>query len=193
MKKTMLALSLCMLGMSVSAQVNENDLNQKATNVKYKGNEGSQCAVEVGYGFGESDKTDVFSVNALYGYKFSPYIFAGVGVGARFLTNIKDSKYAYEEAFIKKFAFPIFVDFNANFMPTKTTPFFDMKLGYSPIEIVGFHAEVAVGCRIALYKDARMFLMFGGEIQNGDRINSYEKSYANDANNVFLRIGFSGI
>jgi len=75
--------------------------------------------VDVGFtlGIGEYGYSR-FEVSTAHGYRFNPYIFAGLGVGIHY----------YDD---RDLVLPVFANFRYSMLKTMTSPFIDLKGGYS--------------------------------------------------------------
>jgi len=62
---------------------------------------------------------DRLKLNIIYGYQINPYFYLGFGTGFRF--------YHDDDAFL----LPVFLDFRANFINNKISPYFSLDAGYS--------------------------------------------------------------
>lgn len=69
-------------------------------------------------------------------------------------------------------AFPLFVHFRANMNKTRVSPFFDLKTGYSPFDLVGFYLSPNFGIRFGIGK------RLGIDIEVGVALQGY-KIYTN--------------
>lgn len=104
--------------------------NQK-TNTWYKG------FIDIGYTIGTGDwGEDRLELSTSHGYKFNPYLYTGVGVGA--------SYYHDSDAF----ALPIFAHIRATILDNRTSPYIDFRIGYALIDAEGFYMSPSVGCKI---------------------------------------------
>ena len=69
-------------------------------------------------------------------------------------------------------AFPLFVHFRANMNKNRVSPFFDLKTGYSPFDLVGFYLSPNFGIRFGVGKRV------GIDVQVGVALQGY-KIYSN--------------
>ncbi len=91
--------------------------NRKAARNTLKGYKGF---IDFGYIADLSDyDANKVEISTSHGYQFNNYFYLGGGVAADFYTDAD------------LIAVPIFVDFRANFINKKVTPFADIKTGYS--------------------------------------------------------------
>lgn len=110
--------------------------NRKAARNTLKGYKGF---VDVGYIADLSDyNADKVEISTSHGYQFNNYFYVGGGVAVDFYTDAD------------LIAAPIFVDFRANFINKKITPFADIKTGYSVGDVEGVYVATGVGVRFSL-------------------------------------------
>ena len=109
--------------------------NRKAARNTLKGYKGF---VDVGYIADLSDyNADKVEVSTSHGYQFNNYFYVGGGVAVDFYTDAD------------LIAAPIFVDFRANFINKKITPFADIKTGYSVGDVEGVYVATGIGVRFS--------------------------------------------
>ena len=110
--------------------------------------------VEAGYTFGVGDYGEGRpTFQTTHGYQFNPYIFAGIGAGFNYFTDSK------------AIGVPIYADGRVTFIDNKITPFFDVKVGYSVVDVEGFFFSPSMGCRFGFNNDTALLLSFGYEMQ----------------------------
>lgn len=110
--------------------------NRKAARNTLKGYKGF---VDVGYIADLSDyNADKVEVSTSHGYQFNNYFYVGGGVAVDFYTDAD------------LIAAPIFVDFRANFINKRITPFADIKTGYSVGDVEGVYVATGIGVRFSL-------------------------------------------
>lgn len=103
-----------------------------------------------GYGDG------VFSFSTSHGYQFNPYFFLGAGIGV-------DYHFDYEVVV------PVFANARVYFMDRKTSPFIDVKIGYSPVgDIQGIYFSPSIGVSIGVSKKCAVSISVGYNMQQGD-------------------------
>ena len=107
--------------------------NRKAARNTLKGYKGF---VDFGYIADLSDyDANKVEISTSHGYQFNNYFYLGGGVAADFYTDAD------------LIAVPIFVDFRANFINKKVTPFADIKTGYSVGDVEGAYVSTGIGVR----------------------------------------------
>ena len=110
--------------------------NRKAARNTLKGYKGF---VDFGYIADLSDyDANKVEISTSHGYQFNNYFYLGGGVAADFYTDAD------------LIAVPIFVDFRANFINKKVTPFADIKTGYSVGDVEGAYVSTGIGVRFSL-------------------------------------------
>lgn len=110
--------------------------NHKTARNTLKGYKGF---VDVGYIADLSDyNADKVEISTSHGYQFNNYFYVGGGVAVDFYTDAD------------LIAAPIFVDFRANFINKKITPFADIKTGYSVGDVEGVYVATGIGVRFSL-------------------------------------------
>ena len=90
----------------------------------------------------------IFSFQTSHGYQFNPYFYLGGGLSI-------DYHFYPSTVYV-----PLFANGRFNFIDNPTTPYFDMKIGYSAGKGKGFYLSPGFGVRFAL-KDARTAIYFG--------------------------------
>lgn len=90
--------------------------------------------VDYGYitGIG-NEKNNRMEIATAHGYQFNPIFYIGVGATFHITTNKKDS------------SLPIFFNSRINFLDEYTTPFWDVRSGYSIKDGKGFYFSTAFG------------------------------------------------
>lgn len=132
MKRFLLAIAF-VLGITAisSAQYIQFQNNDVAKG--YKGH------LDLGYVFDLSDyDAGRLELTTTHGYQFNSYFFAGIGVGVDYYTDLD------------AIGVPIFADLKITPWNSKTSPFFDAKIGYSVADIEGVYFAPTIGCRFAL-------------------------------------------
>lgn len=95
----------------------------------------------VDFGFiGDINDNDAnkVEISTSHGYQFNNYFYVGGGLAASIYTDLD------------LVTVPFFVDFRANFINKKITPFADIKTGYSVGDIEGLYVTTSVGVRFSL-------------------------------------------
>ena len=90
-------------------------------------------------------------------------------------------------------AVPIFVDFRANFINKKVTPFADIKTGYSVGDVEGLYVSIGIGVRFSLKGKKALNLKLEYNYQQYDYYYSgYYISYDDtaDLEGLGFKVGF---
>lgn len=106
-----------------------------------RGLRGYNAFIESGFTFG--DETCFDMISTVHGYQFNNHLFLGGGMALHNYDGIGDDDDTY-------FAVPIFVNFRANFMNKKVTPFADARLGYTYGDVEGAYGSIGIGIRFGL-------------------------------------------
>ena len=157
--------------------------NRKAARNTLKGYKGF---VDFGYIADLSDyDANKVEISTSHGYQFNNYFYLGGGVAADFYTDAD------------LIAVPIFVDFRANFINKKVTPFADIKTGYSVGDVEGAYVSTGIGVRFSLKgkKAINLKLEYNYQQHNdhGDysyNNNYYSYDYDYDLEGLGFKIGF---
>ena len=70
-----------------------------------------------------------------HGYQIAPQFYAGVGVGFNYYFNDND----------ELCSLPVFAHFRSDILENEITPFVDLRVGYSLIDVKGFYINPAIG------------------------------------------------
>ncbi|MGL5683881.1 MAG: hypothetical protein ACRDDZ_12650 [Marinifilaceae bacterium] len=155
-----------------------NNIADKTYNIAkgYKG------FVDLGYAIGVGDwGLDRVEFSTAHGYQFNPYLFAGAGFGVNYYTDVELCN------------IPIFANIRANLLNDKITPFVDVKLGYSVVDIEGFYFAPSIGCRFGLTRRMAINLGVGYTMQKAEIFYTYGNYYYNDMINsgaIDFKVGF---
>jgi hypothetical protein len=115
-----------------------------------------------------------------HGYQFNNHIFLGAGIAYH---NYYDYKYC---------AIPIYINFRANFIKKKVTPFVDVKSGYSFGDLKGDYVYVGMGARFGLSKKRALNLTLGYSFQECEIAQYYyDGDYSYSYNEISNTVGFT--
>ena len=78
------------------------------------------------------------SLMTSHGYQIVPQFYAGAGVGAN---------YYYDR---ELWGLPVFAHLRSDILNNEITPYVDLRVGYSLIDVKGVYINPSVGCRIEL-------------------------------------------
>lgn len=173
-------------GWTEDEPINEDPRNTKGNKLYRK----CRLLLEVGYGVGveyENNRENRLATNLSVGYQFNPYVYLGLGIGYHEFTENRLN------------AVPLFLNFRTDFVNKVVNPFFDFKIGYSPLgdfEEAGY-ASLGLGIRFS-----HMSLSIASDAlaqRVGTRYYKYRYDYHFDIgkndeiicfNNIFVKIGF---
>lgn len=139
-----------MVSGAVSAQFS-NTGRKSSGSGNYDGESGYRGFVEAGYTLGTGDNSaDRIALFTSHGYQMNPYVFVGAGAGVN---------YYYDG---EMWSVPIFADARGTLpLDGSFTPFLDIKIGYSAVDVSGFYFAPSVGC-----KYGKFTFSIGYELQN---------------------------
>ena len=169
MKKVIIAIILAITSFCAQAQTLEGNRYKGALDFMISpGNDG------VFYKF----NTFSFGLLNTHGYQINPYVFVGVGIGIQYhcMKNFENS-----------ISVPIYSNVRFNFTQSKTSPYFDLKGGYSIYEIEGLYLSPSFGLRFGLNNNMAANLQVGYSAQRFNYIDYYyiSRSYIHSLNISF--------
>ena len=139
---------------NVNSQHKQRNSRTASSFVPHAPEKGYKGFVEAGYTFGVGDYGEGRpTFQTTHGYQFNPYIFAGIGAGFNYFTDSK------------AIGVPIYADGRLTFINNYITPFLDVKIGYSVVDVEGFFLSPSLGCRFGVGNDTALLLSFGYEMQ----------------------------
>lgn len=103
-------------------------------------------------------KHDRIGIMTTHGYQIAPQFFAGLGVGFNYYFNGND----------ELCGLPIFVNLRSDLLCQEITPFIDLSVGYSLIDVKGVYINPSVGCRFELTEDIGLNVGFGYTMQQSE-------------------------
>lgn len=107
-------------------------------------------------------------ITTSHGYQLNPHFYVGAGVsGLLAFDRIPTDELGL---------IPVFLDFRATLLSKKTTPYFDMKIGYGIYVNNGFRINPSLGCRIGLSKKIGLNMGVGYVFQNYWKYRNFEES-----------------
>lgn len=137
--------------------------------------------VEAGYTIGVGDAGEGrISVMTVHGYQINPYIFAGIGVGGNY----------FHDGDV--WNVPIFADVRSNILDNSISPFVDVKIGYSILDIKGFFFSPSIGCRFAIGDKTGLNVGVGYELQkfsSNGYVLGYKYSYKGTCGGIAFKVG----
>lgn len=105
-------------------------------------------------------KHDRVGIMTSHGCQIAPQFFAGLGVGFNYYFNGDDDVYSL----------PVFAHFRSDILNNEITPYVDLRVGYSFLDVKGFYINPAVGCRFELSDDIGLNVGIGYTMQQADFI-----------------------
>lgn len=125
---------------------NRNYLTRKSKSNKRTGYKGF---VDLGYTLGVGDwGMDRLEVSTSHGYLFSPYFYAGVGIGVHYYFDSEEC------------TLPIFAHVRSNLLNNRNSPYIDFRIGYTPTETAqGLYMAPSVGYKIGSFNVSLGYVM----------------------------------
>lgn len=146
--------------------------NDKGIQSGYKG------FVDFGYAFGTGDfGVDRIEFLTSHGVQFNPYIFAGLGAGINYYTDGE------------LVGVPVFADIKGTFIKGNITPFIDLKIGYSFVDVEGFYMNPSIGCRFGVGKTSGLNISLGYVMQKLEYYSYYYGSGNVTCGGISLKFG----
>lgn len=105
--------------------------NHSGNDIGYRG------YIDLGYTLG----TGIFALDRIelttsHGYQIIPYLYVGAGAGVSYYLD-------YDS-----FALPIFANVRAYILDNSISPYVDLKIGYSVLDLKGFYMNPSIGCKV---------------------------------------------
>lgn len=105
--------------------------------------EGYRGFADFSYTLGVGDwgkNHDRIGIMTSHGYQIAPQFFAGLGVGFNYYFDGND----------ELCSLPLFAHFRSDLINNEITPYVDLRVGYSLIDVKGVYINPSVGCRFEL-------------------------------------------
>lgn len=127
--------------------------------------------VDLGYtlGVGAAGGVDRIDLYTSHGIQIIPQLYAGLGSGVSYYFNGSGV------------SVPIFANIRTDILKSKATPFIDVKVGYSVVDIKGFYLSPTLGCRINHFNIGFSYVM--------QKLNVYGWDFGN-VGGLSLKLGF---
>ena len=110
-------------------------------------------------GVGDWGKShDRIGIMASHGYQIAPQFFAGLGVGFNYYFDGND----------ELCSLPLFAHFRSDLINNEITPYVDLRVGYSLIDVKGVYINPSVGCRFELSDDIGLNVGIGYTMQQSE-------------------------
>lgn len=157
MKKSLFLILMFLLSSSTASAIYFEDEGMPEG---YRGFVDLSYTLSVGDGSANHDRVGLMTS---HGYQIAPQFFAGLGVGFN---------YFYEG---EAFNLPVFAHFRSDILENEITPYVDLRVGYSFLDIKGFYLNPGLGCRFELNDNLGLSVGVGYTMQKVDGIYPREK------------------
>lgn len=120
--------------------------------------EGYRGFADFSYTLGVGDwgkNHDRIGIMTSHGYQIAPQFFAGLGVGFNYYFDGND----------ELCSLPLFAHFRSDLINNEITPYVDLRVGYSLIDVKGVYINPSVGCRFELSDDIGLNVGIGYTMQ----------------------------
>lgn len=159
MKKTLL---LCLFTLIISQQVSAIYFDDEGIPQGYRGFADFSYTLGVGDWGKDHDRVGIMTS---HGYQIAPQFFVGAGVGFNYYYNGHD----------ELCSLPVFAHFRSDILENEITPYVDLRVGYSFIDVKGFYINPSVGCRFELNDNVGLNVGIGYTMQQTEYLFSYNK------------------
>lgn len=125
--------------------------------------EGYRGFADFSYTLGVGDwgkNHDRIGIMTSHGYQIAPQFFAGLGVGFNYYYDEHD----------EACSLPVFAHFRSDILEQEITPYVDLRVGYSFIDVKGVYINPSVGCRFELSDNIGLNVGIGYTMQQVDFI-----------------------
>ena len=119
---------------------------------------------------------DRIGIMTSHGYQIAPQFFAGLGVGFNYYFNGHD----------ELCSLPVFAHIRSDILNNEITPFVDLRVGYSLIDVKGVYVNPSIGCRFELTDDIGLNVGVGYTMQQVELVHYYEKK---NCGGIDFRVG----
>ena len=152
MKKCLILLTLALLSWSTASAIYFDD---DGIPQGYRGFADFSYTLGVGKWGNHHNRIGIMTS---HGYQIAPQFFAGVGVGFNY----------FYEGYGDVFGLPIFAHLRSDILENEITPFIDLRVGYSLIDVEGAYINPSVGCRFELTDNIGLNVGIGYTMQQLD-------------------------
>lgn len=108
---------------------------------------------------------DRIGIMTSHGYQIAPQFFAGLGVGFNYYFNGHD----------ELCSLPVFAHIRSDILNNEITPFVELRVGYSLIDVKGVYVNPSIGCRFELTDDIGLNVGVGYTMQQVEFVHYSEK------------------
>ena len=158
MKKVMLFFALMLLWCSTASAIYFDD---EGIPQGYRGFADFSYTLGVG-DWGNHNRVGIMTS---HGYQIAPQFFAGLGVGFNYYFNGND----------ELCSLPVFAHFRSDLLENEITPYVDLRVGYSFLDVKGFYINPSVGCRFELNDNLGLNVGIGYTMQQAEVLFKREK------------------
>lgn len=159
MKKVMLFFALVLLGCSTASAIYFDD---EGITQGYRGFADFSYTLGVGDWGKNHDRVGIMTS---HGCQIAPQFFAGLGVGFNYYFNGND----------ESCSLPVFAHFRSDILENEITPYVDLRVGYSFLDVKGFYINPSVGCRFELNDNLGINVGIGYTMQQAEFLFKREK------------------
>ena len=152
MKKIMLSIVLVVLSSSTAGAIYFDD---DGIQQGYRGFADFSYTLGVGDWGKDHDRIGIMTS---HGYQIAPQFFAGVGAGFNYYFNGHD----------ELCSLPVFAHFRSDILNNEITPYIDLRVGYSLIDVKGVYINPSIGCRFELTDDIGLNVCIGYTMQQSE-------------------------
>lgn len=152
MKKFLLLIALLLLSSSTASAIYFAD---EGIQQGYRGFADFSYTLGVGDWGKNHDRVGIMTS---HGYQIAPQFFAGAGVGFNYYFNGHD----------ELCSLPVFAHFRSDVLENEITPYVELKVGYSFLDLKGFYINPIVGCRFELNDNLGLNVGVGYTMQQAD-------------------------
>lgn len=114
-----------------------------------------------------------------HGYQFSPYVYVGAGFGIN---------YHHTENFDNVISIPVFSNTRINFIDSNTSPYLDLKVGYSFYDLEGVFMSPSIGIKSSINDNLALNFQLGYSAQRFNYI-EYDDMKSSYIHSVKLSLG----
>jgi len=161
MKKILLLIALLLLSSSTASAIYFDD---EGIQQGYRGFADFSYTLGVGDWGKNHDRVGIMTS---HGYQIAPQFFAGLGVGFNYYFNGHD----------EQSSLPVFAHFRSDILENEISPYVDLRVGYTFLDVKGFYINPSVGCRFELNDNLGLHVGLGYTMQQA------EFSFVNDKKN----------
>lgn len=154
MKKCLLLIALMLLSSATASAIYFDD---EGIQQGYRGFADFSYTLGIGDWGKNHDRVGIMTS---HGYQIAPQFFAGLGVGFNYYFN------GHDEAT----SLPVFAHFRSDILENEITPYVDLRVGYSFLDVKGFYINPSVGCRFELNDNLGLNVGIGYTMQQAEYV-----------------------